>query len=144
MGGASMDGVVAVTSIGAIGGVASAKAGSGFVMEISVVAGVGAGAVARVSSCTVGGVTGSISGVSVSTCVTETVGGEGAVGKEAAGEEGAKDDGCGGNGQSQNGVGKGIACGIPGLGMVLGCIQSCGCKLYGLTVQNRICGQPVG
>ena len=121
--------VVAVTSIGTIGDVTSAKAGSGFGMETSIVAGVGAGASVSVSSCTAGAVTGAVSGNDVSTCTVETTGGEGDVGKEAEGEGGAKDDGCGGNGQSQNGVGKGSACGIPGLGMAVGCAQSCGCKL---------------
>ncbi len=124
-----MDEVNAVTSIGAMGGVDISGAGSGFVMETSVAAGVDAGAFASASSCTAGGVTGAVSGSDVSTCTAETTGGDGIVGKEAEGKGGVKDNGCGGKGQSQNGVGKGIACGIPGLGMVVGCAQSCGCKL---------------
>lgn len=129
MSGASIVKVVAVTSIAAMGDVASAKAGLGFGMETSIVAGVAAGTSVSVSFCTAGAVTGAVSGSDVSTCTAETTGGDGIVSKEAEGKGGVKDNGCGGKGQSQNGVGKGIACGIPGLGMVVGCAQSCGCKL---------------
>jgi len=150
--GASMVEVVASTSVGAIGVIASAGACSGFVIETSVVAGVVAVVSANVASCTCGDTGGDaageiatgISGGSVFPCAAETVGGEEILGKEAEDEGGAKDDGCGGNGHSQNGVGKGIPGGTAGLGMAVGCAQSCGCKVDGLSVQNRICGHAVG
>lgn len=127
--GASMVEVVVATSVGAIGGVDFSGARSYFEMETSVAVGAVAGASGTVVSCTADGVAEGVSGGNVSTCTAETTGGEGVVGNEAEGDGDAEDVGCGGNGQSQNGVGKGTPGtpgGIAGLGMAVGCTQSCG------------------
>ena len=135
MNGASMVEVVVATSVGAIGGVNFSGARSYFEMETSVAVGAVAGASGTVVSCTADGVAEGVSGGNVSTCTAETTGGEGVVGNEAEGDGDAEDVGCGGNGQSQNGVGKGnpgtpgTPGGIAGLGMAVGCTQSCDCKL---------------